>query len=80
MYQRDHLPFRLCPEIASAILLIQDYLSGNWQRAIKDAQAVLQYDPRPLTAWYRFGISLISAKMPAEAIDVLETALTLDPS
>ncbi len=47
--------------------------------AIQDAQAVLQYDPRQLTAWYRFGISLITAKMPAEAIDVLETALTLDP-
>ena len=57
----------------------QNCSTGNWQQAIEDAQAALQFDPTIITAWYRYGISLITAKLPGEAIEVLETALTLSP-
>lgn len=60
-------------------MLITPSDTGNWQRALEDAEACLRYDPAQLTAWFRYGISLTTAKLPAEAIDVLETALTLDP-
>lgn len=64
---------------ASICNTTEDFCAGNWEQAIEDAQAALQYDPKLITAWYRYGISLITAKLPGEAIEVLETALTLDP-
>jgi tetratricopeptide (TPR) repeat protein len=53
--------------------------AGNWKQAVEDAQAALKFDPSYLPTWYRYGISLITAKLPGEAIEALETLLKLDP-
>jgi len=53
--------------------------AGDWKQAIEDAQAALKFNPSHLPTWYRYGISLITAKLPEEATAALETLLKRDP-
>ena len=51
---------------------------GDGLMAVDDACKVVQSAALDVKSWFRLGISLLTAKCPAEAISALEMALTIE--